>query len=119
MTSPYTEALGDTLIERTRRERIVLSPSRCRRPRTPRRTRRSTNWPLLADTAGADAVARIVQRRERPDPATFVGKGKAQEMKDVCLAVDADTVVFDNEPSHRAAAQPEKLPAARRLDRPR
>ena len=76
MTSPYTEALGDTLIERTRRERIVLSPSRRCRPRTPRRTRCLDELALLADTAGADAVARIVQRRERPDPATFVGKAK-------------------------------------------
>ena len=47
MTSPYTEALGDTLIERTRRERIVLVAVTLPPPRTPRRTRRSTNWPCL------------------------------------------------------------------------
>ncbi len=48
---------------------------------------------LLVDTAGADAVARIIQRRDRPDRATFVGKGKVQEILDVALELDADTVV--------------------------
>lgn len=51
----------------------------------------------LVDTAGADALDRIVQRRERPDPATFVGSGKVQEILDSSLAIDADTVVFDDE----------------------
>ncbi|MGH1506309.1 MAG: GTPase HflX [Acidimicrobiales bacterium] len=52
---------------------------------------------LLVDTAGADVMRRVVQRRERPDPATFVGKGKVDEIKEAALAVDADTVVFDDE----------------------
>lgn len=52
---------------------------------------------LLVDTAGADAVDRITQRRDRLDPKTLVGKGKVQEILEACLAVDADTVVFDDE----------------------
>lgn len=52
---------------------------------------------LLVDTAGADAVVRITQRRDRLDPKTLVGKGKVQEILDACLSVDADTVVFDDE----------------------
>ena len=39
--------------------------------------------------------ARLVQRRDAPDPATFLGKGKVTELHELCLAVDADTVVFD------------------------
>jgi GTP-binding protein HflX len=52
---------------------------------------------LLLDTAGADVLARVIQRRDRPDPATFVGKGKVDEILDTALAIDADTVVFDDE----------------------
>ena len=52
---------------------------------------------LLVDTAGADACDRIVQRRDRPDPATFVGKGKVDEILESALMFDADTVVFDDE----------------------
>lgn len=52
---------------------------------------------LLVDTAGADAVDRITQRRDRLDPKTLVGKGKVQEILEACLAIDADTVVFDDE----------------------
>jgi GTPase len=52
---------------------------------------------LLVDTAGADVVDRVVQRRERPDPATYVGRGKAAELAARSERVDADTVVFDEE----------------------
>jgi GTP-binding protein HflX len=51
---------------------------------------------LLVDTAGADVAARVVQRRDAPDPATFLGSGKVEELHQLCLAVDADTVVFDH-----------------------
>ncbi len=51
----------------------------------------------LVDTAGANPVDRVIQRREAPDPATFVGRGKANEILDSSLEHDADTVVFDDE----------------------
>jgi GTPase len=51
----------------------------------------------LADTAGADAVDRLVQRRDAPDPATYVGKGKAREIVRLAGALDADMVIFDDE----------------------
>ena len=38
-----------------------------------------------------------MQRRDAPDHTWFIGKGKAEELREICLAVDADTVVFDNE----------------------
>jgi len=51
----------------------------------------------LVDTAGADPVHRVLQRRDRIDPATYVGRGKAQEIRDIAEEHDADTVVFDDE----------------------
>ena len=51
----------------------------------------------LADTAGADVLDRLVQRRDRPDPATYVGRGKAKEVVDAALALDAGMVIFDDE----------------------
>jgi len=52
---------------------------------------------LLADTAGADAVDRILQVRDNPDPATYIGKGKAKEVVDIARALDADAIIFDDE----------------------
>ena len=51
----------------------------------------------LADTAGADSVDRVVQRRDAPDPATYLGKGKAKEIVGVASALDADMLIFDDE----------------------
>jgi GTP-binding protein HflX len=52
---------------------------------------------LLTDTAGADPVDAVLQRRERPDPATYVGRGKAEELRELAEALDVDLVVFDDE----------------------
>ena len=51
----------------------------------------------LADSAGADPVARVVQARERPDPATFIGKGKLAELHETVHRTQAPLVVFDDE----------------------
>lgn len=51
----------------------------------------------LADTAGADALDRVLQRRDAPDPATYIGKGKAKEVVGVAAALDADMLIFDDE----------------------
>ncbi len=72
---------------------------------------------LLVDTAGADALDRIVQRRERPDPGTFVGRGKVQEILDSSLAIDADTVVFDDELSPGQQFNLERMLKRTALDR--
>lgn len=52
---------------------------------------------LLVDTAGADVVGRVVQRRAAPDPGTYVGSGKVDEIAELAEATDCDTVVFDDE----------------------
>ncbi|MGH3426261.1 MAG: GTPase HflX, partial [Mycobacteriales bacterium] len=51
----------------------------------------------LAETAGAKVCEGLVQRRDKPDPATYIGSGKAIELKDVVLACGADTVICDGE----------------------
>lgn len=57
----------------------------------------------LAETAGSEVLDGLVQRRQKPDPGTFLGSGKAQELKDIVAATGADTVVVDTElaPSQR------------------
>lgn len=52
---------------------------------------------LLTDTAGSDPVESVLVRRERPDPATFIGSGKLRELVSLSKAEDIDVVVFDND----------------------
>ncbi len=52
---------------------------------------------LLTDTAGSDPVGETLVRRDRPDPALFIGSGKARELASETKALDVDVVVFDNE----------------------
>ena len=70
---------SDAFIERTFRESIVLVGVSVPRPRR-RRRGALDELALLVDTAGADEVGRVVQRRDRPDPATYIGKGKVEEI---------------------------------------
>jgi GTP-binding protein HflX len=51
---------------------------------------------LLTDTAGSDPIGRELVRREAPDPAYYIGSGKAKELRGVTKALDIDVVVFDN-----------------------
>lgn len=51
----------------------------------------------LAETAGAVVLDGMLQRRAAPDPATFLGRGKAEELRDIVAALGADTVVVDSE----------------------
>ncbi|MEW9668894.1 GTPase HflX [Ammoniphilus sp. 3BR4] len=51
----------------------------------------------LADTAGAEVVARLVQKRTRPDNVTYVGKGKVEELMAAIEEVQADLLIFDGE----------------------
>ncbi|MBM6405028.1 GTPase HflX [Phycicoccus sp. CSK15P-2] len=61
----------------------------------------------LAETAGSEVLAGVIQRRPNPDPATYLGKGKAAELRDIVVAEGADTVVADTElaPSQRRALE--------------
>jgi GTPase len=72
---------------------------------------------LLVDTAGATVVDRVVQRRDRPDPATFVGQGKAEELHELSVALDTDTIVFDDELSPAQQRNLEKILGRTAIDR--
>lgn len=67
---------------------------------------RDTRWPLersldelerLADTAGAVVVARLTQRLEKPNPRSFIGSGKLEELVGLVHRLDADVVIFDDD----------------------
>jgi GTP-binding protein HflX len=117
VTSPYQEALGATLIDRSKRERIVLVGVTLP-PHTDDDTEAGLDeLALLIDTAGADEVGRMMQRRDTPDHTWYIGKGKAEELKELCLAVDADTVVFDNDLSPAQQYNLEKLLGRTAIDR--
>jgi GTPase len=51
----------------------------------------------LAETAGSQVLEGLIQRRDRPDPATYIGRGKVAELRDVVVATAADTVICDGE----------------------
>ena len=91
-----------------RRERAVLVG--VERPGLP--------WPLesslaelerLADTAGADVVATTTQRLDAPNPRTFVGTGKADEIAELARSPEADLVIFDDELTPSQQANLEKV----------
>ena len=117
MSNPYQEALGATLIERTFRERIVLVGVTMGGQTDDETEEGLDELSLLIDTAGADEAARVTQRRDSPDSTFYIGKGKVDELKEVCLALDADTVVFDNELSPGQQYNLEKALGRTALDR--
>jgi GTP-binding protein HflX len=97
------------LIERSFRERIILVGVTVP-PETAEETEAHLDeLALLVDTAGADVVGQILQRRDRPDPATYIGKGKVEELRELSLTLDSDTVVFDNDLSPAQQRNLERL----------
>src|SRR3954454_24559053 len=71
----------------------------------------------LAETAGSEALEGLVQRRDRPDPATYVGSGKAKELRDIVSATAADTVVCDGELTPGQLRQLEDIVKVKVVDR--
>lgn len=106
-----------SLIERSFREKIVLVGVTMPPLSDEETEAHLDELSLLVDTAGADEAARVVQRRDHPDAATYVGKGKAQELRDVSNAVDADTVVFDDELTPAQSRNLEKILGRTAIDR--
>jgi GTPase len=71
----------------------------------------------LAESAGAKVVGEILQRRERPDPATLVGAGKLEEIAGAAASVDADVLLFDHDLSPSQQRNIEKIIQRRVIDR--
>jgi GTP-binding protein HflX len=105
------------LIERTFRERIVLVGMAGEGRTADDLEADLDELALLVDTAGADPIDRVVQRRDRPDPATYLGSGKVEELKILCNALDCDTVVFDDDLSPAQQYNLEKALGRTALDR--
>jgi GTP-binding protein HflX len=72
---------------------------------------------LLVDTAGADPVELVLQRRDTPDPATYIGSGKAKELQELATELDVDLVVFDDELTPAQQRNLEKLFSVDVVDR--
>src|SRR5438270_2242794 len=71
----------------------------------------------LAETAGSEVLEGLVQRRDTPDAATFVGSGKAKELRDIVVATGADTVVCDGELTPGQLRQLEDIVKVKVIDR--
>ena len=71
----------------------------------------------LAETAGAEVLDGLLQRRPHPDPATYLGKGKAAELKALVAAVGADTVIADTELAPSQRRELENVVNAKVIDR--
>ncbi|MEO6471486.1 MAG: GTPase HflX, partial [Aeromicrobium sp.] len=56
-----------------------------------------TELKLLAETAGSEVLDALIQRRQKPDPATYIGSGKVEELKAIVESTGADTVICDGE----------------------
>src|SRR5664279_4921944 len=71
----------------------------------------------LAETAGSLVLDGLVQRRDKPDAATYVGSGKAKELRDIVVATGADTVVCDGELTPGQLRQLEAIVKVKVIDR--
>jgi GTP-binding protein HflX len=72
---------------------------------------------LLAETAGSEVLDGLIQRRGKPDPGTYVGSGKAIELRDVVNATGADTVICDGELAPGQLRQLEEIVKVKVIDR--
>src|SRR3954466_807955 len=71
----------------------------------------------LAETAGAEVLEGLMQRRFKPDPATYVGSGKAKELRDVVVETGADTVICDGELTPGQLRKLEEIVKVKVIDR--
>ncbi|MBT2414937.1 GTPase HflX [Streptomyces sp. ISL-12] len=71
----------------------------------------------LAETAGALVLDGVIQRRDKPDAATYIGSGKAQELREIVLETGADTVICDGELSPGQLIQLEDVAKVKVIDR--
>lgn len=71
----------------------------------------------LAETAGSQVLEGLIQRRDKPDPSTYIGSGKTVELREVVLATGADTVICDGELSPAQLTALEKAVRVKVIDR--
>lgn len=71
----------------------------------------------LAEADGIEVLGRVIQALEKPNTATLIGKGKVQELAEMCSAMEADTIVFNEELSGVQMRNLEEATGARIIDR--
>jgi GTPase len=71
----------------------------------------------LAETAGSQVLDGLMQRRDRPDPATYLGSGKAKEVRDIVVTTGADTVICDGELTPGQLRKLEEIVKVKVIDR--
>jgi len=71
----------------------------------------------LAETAGSNVLEGLIQRRDRPDPATYIGSGKAKQLRDIVTTHGADTVICDGELTPGQLRQLEDVVKVKVVDR--
>ncbi|WP_291379383.1 GTPase HflX [Demequina sp.] len=104
--STELEDVSEVEYRQLRLERVVLVGQWVRGPATEAEVS-LRELAALAETAGSLVLDGLLQRRAHPDPATYIGKGKAIELRDIAKAVGADTVIVNDElqPSQRRALE--------------
>lgn len=76
-----------------------------------------TELKALAETAGSEVLDGLIQRRDKPDPATYIGSGKVIELRQIVVATGADTVICDGELSPSQLRQLEDKLKVKVVDR--
>ncbi|MBQ3478404.1 MAG: GTPase HflX [Clostridia bacterium] len=71
----------------------------------------------LAETAGAMVITRVIQNRQKPDSATYIGSGKAEELALVCQAMEIDLAILDDELTGAQQKNLENILGVRVIDR--
>ena len=71
----------------------------------------------LAETAGSEVLEGLIQRRDKPDPSTYIGSGKVEELRQVVISTGADTVICDGELSPSQLRQLEEKVKVKVVDR--
>lgn len=102
------EDVTEVEYRKVRLERVVLVGVWSSRTGTLRDAEESMReLAALAQTAGAEVCDAVLQQRSRPDPATYVGAGKAKEIADIVAVNEADTIIVDDDlpPSQRRALE--------------
>jgi GTP-binding protein HflX len=104
------------LVAPTERALLIGAPRKGRSARY-RTTEQLEELARLADTAGADVVGEVVQQIDRPNPATYLGKGKVEELTQTIGDTDATLLLFDDELSPSQGKNIEDLTGRRVMDR--
>ena len=113
------EDITEVEYRQLRLERVVLVGRVDRAARVQDAENSMAELALLAETAGSEVLEAIYQRRQTPDPATYIGRGKVEGLAEIVAATGADTVICDGElaPSQLRNLEDQHQGQGRRPDR--